>query len=113
MSVALRCKQKLILAGGARGARVAGTWKVLWVYQRGGHPLLERWGRKKMAGCTLGSGAGRRVLWDKKKNFFFWGGLFFIMAAPVAYGGSQARGRIGAVAASLHHNHSHAGFLTH
>ena len=29
-------------------------------------------------------------------------------AAPAAYGGSQFRGRIGAVAASLHHSHSNA-----
>ena len=29
-------------------------------------------------------------------------------AAPMAYGGSQARGLIGAVAASLHHSHSNA-----
>ena len=27
-------------------------------------------------------------------------------AAPSAYGGSQAKGRISAIAASLHHNHS-------
>ena len=31
---------------------------------------------------------------------FFWGGT------PAAYGGSQARGQITAVAASLHHSHS-------
>ena len=30
-------------------------------------------------------------------------------AAPVAYGGSQARGRIGAVATGLHQIHSNAG----
>ena len=30
-------------------------------------------------------------------------------AAPVAYGDSQARGRIGAVAAGLHQSHSNAG----
>ena len=30
-------------------------------------------------------------------------------AAPVAYGVSQARGRIGAVAASLHQSHSNSG----
>ena len=30
-------------------------------------------------------------------------------AAPMAYGSSQARGRIGAAAASLHHSHSNAG----
>ena len=32
----------------------------------------------------------------------------FSWAAPVAYGGSQARVRIGAVAACLHHSHSNA-----
>ena len=30
-------------------------------------------------------------------------------AAPAAYGGSQARGPIGAAAAGLHHSHSNAG----
>ena len=35
-------------------------------------------------------------------NFFFFFCLF--RAAPAAYGGSQARGRIGATAASLHHS---------
>ena len=33
---------------------------------------------------------------------------FIFRAVPVAYGGSQARGWIGAVAASLHHSHSNA-----
>ena len=33
--------------------------------------------------------------------FFFWEGV-----APVAYGASQARGQIGAVAAGLSHSHS-------
>ena len=42
---------------------------------------------------------------------FFGGGLF--RAAPVAYGGSQARGPIEATAAGLHLNHSNAGSLTH
>ena len=37
--------------------------------------------------------------------FFFW--LF--KAAPSAYGGSQARGLVGAVAASLCHSHSKVG----
>ena len=41
-------------------------------------------------------------------NFFF---LF--RAAPAAYGSSGARGRIGAVAAGLHHSHSNARSLTH
>ena len=38
-------------------------------------------------------------------SFFF----FFFRAAPMAYEGSQARGLIGAVAASLCHSHSNAG----
>ena len=38
-------------------------------------------------------------------NFFF----AFSRAAPVAYGDSQARGLIGAVATGLHHSHSNAG----
>ena len=33
----------------------------------------------------------------------------FSRAASVAYGGSQARGRIGAAATGLHHSHSYAG----
>ena len=37
--------------------------------------------------------------------FFF----FFLMDSCVEYGGSQARGLIGATAASLHHSHSNAG----
>ena len=43
-------------------------------------------------------------------SFFFFVFRFF-KAAPAAYGGSQARSRIGATAAGLHH--SNAGCLTH
>ena len=32
--------------------------------------------------------------------------FFFLRAIPMAYGSSQARGQIGATAASLHHSHS-------
>ena len=42
-------------------------------------------------------------------NFFF--RLF--RAIPMAYGGSQARGQIRAVAADLHHSHSNARFEPH
>ena len=42
--------------------------------------------------------------------FFFFFCLFAISwAAPTAYGGSQARGPIGAVATGLHQSHSNAG----
>ena len=40
----------------------------------------------------------------KPFNIYF----FHFRAAPAAYGSSQARGRIGATAASLHHSHSNA-----
>ena len=42
--------------------------------------------------------------------FFF---IFFFRSTPEAYGGSQARGQTGTVAAGLHHSHSNAGFSTH
>ena len=35
--------------------------------------------------------------------------FFFFRATPSAHGGSQARGRIGAAAASLHYSHSNVG----
>jgi len=41
--------------------------------------------------------------------FFFWP----VRATPATYGGSQARGRIGAVAASLRQSHSNAGSEPH
>ena len=40
--------------------------------------------------------------------FFFFFFLFLFRAATVAYGGYQARGQIGAVAAGLYHSHSNA-----
>ena len=44
-----------------------------------------------------------------KKGFSFIYFCLFPRAAPRAYGGSQARGRIGAVVFSLHQSHSNAG----
>ena len=41
--------------------------------------------------------------------FFFFFCLFLLFLAPTAFGGSQARGWIGAVTTSLHHSHSNAG----
>ena len=42
--------------------------------------------------------------------FVFWLLAFVLFrAAPAAYGGSQARGLIGAVAAGLHQSHSNEG----
>ena len=39
--------------------------------------------------------------------FFFWS-FCLSRASPMAYGGSQARGPIGAIAAGLHQSHSNA-----
>ena len=38
--------------------------------------------------------------------YFIFLSFYLFRAIPVAYGGSQARGLIGAVAAGLHHSHS-------
>ena len=45
--------------------------------------------------------------------FFFFVFLLFLWAAPVAYGGSQARGLIRAAGAGLHHSHSNTGSEPH
>ena len=39
--------------------------------------------------------------------------LFCFVSIPKAYGNSQARGQIGAPAASLHHSHSNMGSELH
>ena len=49
----------------------------------------------------------------KKEPIYFFIFYFFCIfaiswAAPAAYGGSQARGPLGAVAAGLHHSHRHS-----
>ena len=46
-------------------------------------------------------------------SFFLFFFFFLFRAAPVAYGGSQSRGPIGAEATGLHHSYSNAGSLTH
>ena len=46
--------------------------------------------------------------WVFKKFYLFIYLFLLFKATPMAYGGSQARGQIGAVAASLHHSHSYA-----
>ena len=44
------------------------------------------------------------------RGFLVFGFVCFLFrAAPAAYGGSQARGLIGAAAAGLHHSHSNSG----
>ena len=53
-------------------------------------------------------GVNRALRCAQNVLFVFWVLFFFCLfrAAHAAYGGSQARGRIGAVAPGLHHSHS-------
>ena len=44
--------------------------------------------------------------------FVFWGFFWLFRATSTAFGGSQARGQTGAVAAGLHHSHNNSGSLT-
>ena len=46
-------------------------------------------------------------------NLFIFFVFLFFRAAPAAYGAFQARGLIGAVAASLHHSHRSTGCEPH
>ena len=48
--------------------------------------------------------------WSINVIFFFFLSFSLFRAALAAYGGSQARRPIGAVATSLHQGHSNAGF---
>ena len=48
-----------------------------------------------------------KSLWTSFFFFFFWSCLF--RATPKAFGGSQARGQTGAIAAGLHYSHSNCG----
>ena len=57
------------------------------------------------------TGSIPNVMIQPKKKFFFFVLLF--RANPTAFGNSQARGRIRAIAAGLRHSHSDARSLTH
>ena len=57
--------------------------------------------------CSAIGGWSTNVRASWRMTFFFFFCLFCLLgAASTAYGGSQARGLIGAVAASLHHSHT-------
>ena len=56
----------------------------------------------------------KRICHYQIYSFFFSFCLFaFFKAAPVAYGGSKARGLIGAIAAGPRHSHNNAGSELH
>ena len=62
---------------------------------------------------SFSSGPGVRRQFLLSAILFFLGLFAFSRAAPEAYGGFQARGRIRAVAAGLHRSHSNAGSKLH
>ena len=68
-----------------------------------GHSQQWPWGPKRCQGWPLGEG-----YWLQHNCGLYFAFFFFFRAAPTVYRSSQARGRIRAVAASLHHSHSNA-----
>ena len=80
------------------------TSKLIWVHQKTPFRGVPVWLTTK---DTI-------YLFIYLNFFFFFFGLFAISwAAPTAYGGSQARGPIGAVATGLHQSHSNTGSEPH
>ena len=89
----------------------------------------ELWAEKQSDGCTERKWEGHRdesgggdlqgVLIQRLTYFYFVVSIIFcgcclsFRATLVAYGGSQARSQIGAVAAGLSHSHSNAGSEPH
>ena len=76
--------------------------------------ILNEWMERWMTGSDFTiffSSSEKQMLISRKEfSFFFFFGLFAIsQAAPMAYGGSQARDRMGAVAIGLHQGHSNVG----
>ena len=60
-----------------------------------------------------GTGCLQKEPGTLERVFTFLGFFWLFRAALAAYGGSQARGRIGTTAAGLHHSHSNAGSEPH
>ena len=53
------------------------------------------------------------IIWRDNKEIFFFFVFCHFRATPVAYGGSQARGLIRAIASAPHHSHSNVGSGPH
>ena len=69
-------------------------------------PMLKRISRS-FVNAFVSTNKGFDLSFFDTETFFFC--LFFFRAAPMAHGGSQAGGQIGAAGASLCHSHSNAG----
>ena len=78
-----------------------------WLF---GYPNLARLWGLRLEFFTVGKNP-----YDMKSTFIVILFVCFLLlkTAPAVYGGSQARGLIGAIAASLHHSHSNVGSEPH
>ena len=121
---------KLYTSGEPCRSKARGQTHSLWL-----HPFLQDWSHvSEMCmplswPCPWHAEASGLLQWQHQipdplcpkrtpkcaLHFFFFFVFFFAIssAAPVAYGSSQARGQIGAVATGLRQSHSNAGSLTH
>ena len=63
----------------------------------------------RMGKCKAKIMTEHSVQVETDSTFLYPFSFLLVRAVFVAYGGSQDRGQIGAVATSLHHSHSHAG----
>ena len=117
--------QSLALLGGLRirrclscgvGCRHGSDPNLLWLWCRPVATALIgplAWEPPYATGAALKGQKTKKEERKKERNpislFYFFVFLPFSWATLVAYGGSQARGPIGAVATSLHQSHSNAG----
>ena len=68
------------------------------------------WGQRDLDSNSMGLSCGKQDFFNFFIYFFLFFGVFvFSRAAPVAYGGYQARGLIRAVAAGLCQSHRNSG----
>ena len=77
-----------------------------WMSERKMNKRNQTWNHRTVFKLNI-----RNVFFFFVFFFFFWS--FFFRVAPMAYGGSQARGAIRAVAASLHQSYSNVGSKPH
>ena len=87
-------------------AHCSTVYKSQGIWEQPKCPLMDEW-IKKLCVCVCVC----VCVYTHNGIFFFF--FCLLRAALVAYGGSQARGQIGAAAAGLHYSHSNARSLTH
>ena len=76
-----------------------------YLSQKNSKPKYQKIKSSHICTCVswLCMGLFRNTRLVQQQNFF----LFVFRAVPETYGGSQARGWVGAIAAGLYHSHSH------